>query len=134
MADAMLVSTVVRTPTPNPECAGSSPPAKRARLSSPEPTNPAPTDPDIVYVRSVGTQCSRPLKVIMCVVCGVAEVEEVCVPCGHRKVCLDCILLSSSAACSNETLRKVKYKKGFHDDCKCPICRTVVREMVTLYE
>ena len=116
--------------------AGSSPgpPVKRQRLSSPEPTNPTPTDPDIVYVRSVGTQCSRPLNVVMCVVCEDNEVEHVSVPCGHRKVCLDCILESSSAACSKETRRKVRYTKGFHDDCKCPICRVVVREVVTLYE
>ena len=111
----------------SPEPAGSS--SKRPRLSSPEPA-----DPDTVYVRSVGTQCSRPLCVSMCVVCEANEVEHVFVPCGHRKVCLDCLLLSSNAACSNETWRKVKYRRGFHDDCKCPICRAVVREVVTLYE
>ena len=69
---------------------------------NPEPTNPAPTDPDTVYVRSVGTQCSRPLNVIMCVVCGVNEVEHVSVPCGHRKVCLDCLAQTAKHACSNE--------------------------------
>ena len=139
MADAVLVSTVVRTPTPNPECAGSSPPAKRARLSSPEPmnpepTNPAPTDPDTVYVRSVGTQCSRPLRVSMCVVCEDNEAEHVFVPCGHRKVCLDCLIYTSEHACTNEALAEEGYAKGFHKDCKCPICRAVVREVVILYE
>lgn len=144
MADTMLVSKVVRAPTPNPECAGSSPgsspgpPAKRQRLSSPEPTNPEPTDPDTdpdtVYVRSVGVQCSRPLRVVMCVVCGLNEAEHVFVPCGHRKVCLSCLVHASEHACSNETLSEVGYRNGFHKDCKCPMCRAVVREVVVLYE
>ena len=37
MADAVLVSTVVNTPTPNPACAGSSPGPPAKRPSSPEP-------------------------------------------------------------------------------------------------
>ncbi len=113
-------------------------PEKRRRLSSPTnaPEPPEPSEPsngiEYVEARSVGTQCSRPLKVKICVVCDKNEVEHVFVPCGHRSVCFECLADATSA--KKFQLGTYIYGKAFHEGCLCPICRTVVREVVKVYE
>ena len=67
-------------------------------------------------------------------VCGDEEATCVLVPCGHRCMCLICFNGTVSSACTLRTHLKVGRKEGFHADCKCPLCRTVVREVVTLHE
>jgi hypothetical protein len=120
-----------------------SPANKRPRLSfkCPSPINPEVNQlnsesdtPEFVEVRTVGTQSSFPERVVMCVVCGEHEVTWVLVPCGHRCVCPTCFINSGRHACTPETVKEKGFKVPFHKDCKCPLCRTVVREVVTLHQ
>lgn len=110
-------------------------PEKRRRLSSPT-NEPEPPDAtkgiEYVEARSVGTQCSRPLNVKICVVCNEDEAEHVFVPCGHRSVCFKC--LSDATNAKQFQLGTYISGKAFHEGCLCPICRTIVREVVKVYE
>ena len=109
---------------------------KRPRLSFKVPypeVNPDPFE-EFVEIRTVGTQCTFPERVVMCVVCREEEATWVLVPCGHRCVCAKCFILTGVHACTSETLMEVGSRVPFHKDGKCPVCRTVVREVVTLYE
>ena len=135
-------STVAEGNADNTNAPGSSPevqPTKRCRLIGPEINQVVQIDPesttvDIVEGRTVGTQTTFPERVVMCVVCGDEEATCVLVPCGHRCMCLICFNGTVSSACTLRTHLKVGRKEGFHADCKCPLCRTVVREVVTLHE
>ena len=130
----------------NTNAAGSTPslpPTKRPRLIGPEinPVNliiPESTTLEIVEGRTVGTQTFLPGRVVMCVVCGEVEARVVLVPCGHRCghrcVCEMCLCRIGRHACTNATYMEVGFRSPFNKDCKCPLCRTVVREVVTLYE
>ena len=141
-------STVAEGSVDNTNAPGSSPrsPAtKRPRLIGPEinqvnqvnpfnQINPESTTVDIVEGRTVGTQTTFSERVVMCVICGHRQAIWVLVPCGHRCVCPDCFSLSGSHAATRETMKERPSNLPFHKDCKCPLCRTVVREVVTLHE
>ena len=129
-----------RLPSPSGRVGG-----KRPRLIGPEinelnqlnpvdQIDPESTTVDMVEGRTVGTQTTFPERVVMCVVCGHREATWVLVPCGHRCVCPSCFSLSGAHAATLETLNERPSKLPFHKDCKCPLCRTVVREVVTLHE
>ena len=118
------------------------PPTKRPRLIGPEtnqlnPVNqidPESTTVDIVEGRTVGTQTTFPERVVMCVVCSEVAATWVLVPCGHRCVCENCLMMTGTKACASETFAQTGHEIPFHKDCKCPLCRTVVRQVVTLHE
>jgi len=117
------------TPTPAP--------TNLIEMNSMHPIAPILTNPesDFVEVRSVGCQCTRPLEeedqsVCICVVCKENVVEYVFVPCGHRKVCYDCLEEKTCKLSTNRLpLRALPGRAR-----KCPICRTPVRELVVVYE
>ena len=139
---SMPDSTVAEGSVDNTNAPGSSPevpPTKRPRLIGPElnqvdQIDPESTTVDIVEGRTVGTQTTFPERVVVCVVCCHREATWVLVPCGHRCVCRSCFIVSSAHAATLETLKERPSKVPFHKDCKCPLCRTVVREVVTLHE
>ena len=129
------------SPTDAPEPPAPSEPTNGIEYDTPTPAPMHPIAPiltnpesDFVEVRSVGCQC-RPLEeeeqnVCICVVCKVKEVEYVFVPCGHRKVCYDCLEEKTCKLSSNRLpLRALPGRAR-----KCPICRTPVRELVVVYE
>ena len=129
-----------RLPSPSGRVGG-----KRPRLIGPEinelnqlnpvdQIDPESTTVDIVEGRTVGTQTTFPERVVMCVICSEVEATWVLVPCGHRCVCEICLMMIGTKACTSETFKKTGHEIPFHKDCKCPLCRTVVKQVVTLHE
>ena len=139
---SMPDSTVAEGSVDNTNAPGSSPevpPTKRPRLIGPElnqvdQIDPESTTVDIVEGRTVGTQTTFPERVVMCVICSEVEATWVLVPCGHRCVCEICLMMIGTKACTSETFKKTGHEIPFHKDCKCPLCRTVVKQVVTLHE
>ena len=61
-------------------------------------------------------QRTRAMSEKLCVICMDKSIESVCVPCGHRCLCMDC---------SVEILKK--------KPSKCPICAQNVTQIIKTY-
>jgi len=81
-------------------------------------------DGEVRYVRDVSTQVSKPLRVVICVVCNDREALHVFVPCGHRNTCIECL----------HSHQLHNHSELFGPDTKCPICKKLVEHAVELFE
>ena len=79
---------------------------------------------EVRYVRDVSTQVSKPLRVVICVVCNDREALHVFVPCGHRNTCIECL----------HSHQLHNHSELFGPDTKCPICKKLVEHAVELFE